>query len=230
MGNLIKQYVMTNKKNDFRKRLAIHEAGHALLLAGYSQLPTLVCVMIDRRPVSNSYNGRVWHSVDENSNPSEAHIEWAMLTDLAGYVAEWQVNATHQKNQTNCDSDLEDWDRLYLLLAAKNKDLTEKEVLKREQEQQLDVFMKDNIALLHELADNLVEKDVILYDILHPIIQKVSYPKNFPRVALPSLAKKTPSLYDHLPYDEQIILKRYEQLSPEERVAIKQQIDALLIK
>ena len=223
---------LTEKNRDAKKRLAVHEAGHALMLAGYNELPTLVCVMIDGKYESDTYNGRgrVWHSVDELENPSAAHIEWLMLMNLAGYVAEWQLNSSHQTNQVNYDSDVEDWHRLYLLHAAKNKDVKLKELLRREQEQLLDAFMKENIILLHEIADHLVEKDVILYDILHPILQKISYPISFPNVVLASLANKTPSPYDYLPYGQQIILKRYQQLSPEERVSIKQQIDTLLNK
>lgn len=230
---------MANKNEGFKKRLAVHEAGHVLLMAGYSELPTLICASIDYQSDKNSYEGSgfVWHyveefknlSIEELKNLNTAHIELLMLQHLAGYVAEWQMNTCQQTNQADSSSDLKSWDQLYLCLAEKSKDIKAKNLLKREQEQQLDVFMKQNLDVLYKLADSLVEKELVFYDIIQPIIKKVVYPKHFPIVKAHSVVVKALSAdcKDALGYDEQVFLAQYRSLSEADKLAFQKYFESL---
>lgn len=216
---------MKTKTNIYENNLAIHEAGHALLLSGYSRVPDAICVAIDASTTKNTYRGFLYHNVGGLVDPksSSDHIKLSMLMSLAGYIAENQISTDKSKNiKMNSNADLRDWEELYIELASIDKNVKEKEALKLEQEKMLDKFMKRNIKVLNELAGILIKEKMIYYSILKPIIEKVEHPKDFPYVELKLDATKplVHANYGELTDQESLLLTAYSSLSQEEKLKI----------
>ena len=179
-------FIFTNRKKvNFDKRIALHESGHAMFLAGYASIPKIIHISIERK--NNSYNGFVYSYSEDLDNSNKEHIKFMMLNCLAGKMAEKTCKSLGQINLTNSSDDLRQWNEYALLLIGKDKNKVIQYVnlivLQYRQERLIKNFFNDNLMILEEISELLIDKKTLFYKDIQPLLKKVNYPKNFPMIS-----------------------------------------------
>lgn len=179
-----------------RDHAAAHEAGHIMAYAALEELPAGLCVELHDSAQPDGSLGFAGGCSSDHLLPLRSFVEWRMVVDLAGQVAEQQLlgEATLGALQ-----DHEVWlkrARGYLSLQirgsfyarpqnafeqARNDDALE--ALRREQLDLLKCFFAQNAALLSEIAGALVTSGRMGLADLRPFLARVVLPDGFPRVA-----------------------------------------------
>lgn len=195
-----------------RDHAAAHEAGHIMVYAALEELPAGLCVELhdSAQPDGSLGFAGCWSS--DHQLPLRSFVEWRMVVDLAGQVAEQQLLG---EATLGAIQDHEVWlkrARGYLSLQirgsfyarpqnafeqARNDDALE--ALRREQLDLLKGFFSQNAALLSEIAGALAEQGRMGLDDLRPLLARVILPEGFPRAsgsnfkAEPSVVRPTGS-------------------------------------
>lgn len=172
---------------------AVHEAGHALVHAALDTVPDTFSAAI-RTSADGTSVGHVTSPTDNmHLIKLRSFAEWQMHMLLAGMAAERALLASQGLGGT---SDFRMWVStasayarsgsrgLYFSEpAGPDQLLINKQVLdqlKQEQEELLDMFFQMNLALLHELTDELLDKRELDAAQLQPFLARVTLPKGFP--------------------------------------------------
>lgn len=167
----------------FGKKLAIHECGHAMIIAGYRPIPHSTHISVTR--TQNRYDGFVYCNFAGIDTSNKEYVELRMLMLLAGKMAEKSCLKLGQISVLSADDDLDKWQ----MLAAQKIDTNNKvkrffltKILQRKQEKALKLFFKDNVLVLQEMAELLLKENTLFFYDIEPFLEKIKYPKSFPVV------------------------------------------------
>lgn len=169
--------------SSFGKKLAIHECGHAMLLAGYQPIPHSTHISITQ--TQNRYDGLVYCNFKEGNKGSKDYIELRMLMLLAGKMAEKSCLKLGQISIVNSDDDLNKWNMIASEVVVTNNKIKERfliKMLQYKQERALRLFFKSNLLVLQEMAELLLRENTLFFYDIEPLLAKVKYPKAFPVV------------------------------------------------
>lgn len=180
-----------------RKRTAIHEAGHALVLAAIPKSERKIHSVMARRVLNNGIRGSVIWSAFINA-PSEKETKMfysiEMMVVLAGMMAEKHLYGQHHSGVSN---DLDKWYGLarlyhkagfgalyYPTPSNKEERKTNDQAiasLKKKQQLLLIEFMILNEELIYQMVDKLIEEAILFGDEVEIFLERVIFPRGFPR-------------------------------------------------
>jgi len=170
------------------QRLAVHEAGHALLYAAAHKVPKDLTaqIMPELIGVPNETTGYVWTKESPPESPTQEFLHWRMLLDLAGNVAEI---TTFGNRGSGATSDNEIWitnaieyleagmGEVYFHNSIKESHVLHNRLvlnsLKAQHEKILLSFFTVNQSLLKELADTIVLKKRLEQKEITPFLERV---------------------------------------------------------
>jgi hypothetical protein len=173
--------------------IAAHEAGHALFYAALDNLPDDFEVVAKDHSDSTANLGFVSGIKNDNLLLDKTFVEWQMLVFLAGKQSELVLLGNTSMGSSN---DHEKWlnhARLYLYNGTKgifygepsSKHEIESnegklELLRDEQIETIQHFLRINAEVLKELYDELFAKRRLVKDDLSPFLARVVIPDYFP--------------------------------------------------
>jgi hypothetical protein len=178
---------------DDMRRIAAHEAAHALVYAGLKELPGDLEIHCLDKLFGNSL-GYVTGYSSPNILPDLNYVRWQMLVYLAGKEGEIMVMS---QASLGCSTDYEHWEALAKIYLSTADDVTyfakpssETELLNNTL--QLNLLKKADITLLKcflrlnenvyaKLVENIVQEKVLAIAAIKPYLDQVIFPENFPQ-------------------------------------------------